>query len=181
MSSAVAEDDAALNRRAAAGDAQAFSQLVARHERRLRDFLRRVAGPGRSDDLAQDCFLLAWRRAAQFDGRGSYAGWLIRIGWRLFLDEQRRHSSETRKRDGAALLAEATAEPGHAARLDITAVLARLAPVERAALVLCDGQGWTHEDAAAMLGLRLGTLKSIAARAKRNARALLDAQSKEQP
>lgn len=173
------EDDRTLNGRAAAGDPQAFSQLVARHERRLRDFLARVAGPGGSDDLAQDCFLQAWRRAAQFDGRGSYAAWLIRIGWHLFLDDQRRHRSETRKRDGAALVADAIAEPGHTARLDIAAVLARLDPVERAALVLCDGQGWTHEEAAAMLGLRLGTLKSIAARAKRNARALLATQSKE--
>lgn len=181
MSSGVTEDDATWSRRAAAGDTQAFSQLVTRHERRVRDFLRRVAGPERSDDLAQDCFLQAWRRAAQFDGRGSYAAWLIRIGWRLFLDEQRRHRSETRKRDGAALVAEATAEPGHAARLDITAVLARLVPVERAALVLCDGQGWTHEEAAAMLDLRLGTLKSIAARAKRNARALLETPAKEPP
>ena len=173
------EDDPALNRRAAAGDSQAFSQLVTRHERRLRDFLARVAGPGRSDDLAQDCFLQAWRRAGQFDGRGSYAAWLFRIGWRLFLDERRRLASETRKRDGAAILVDAAAEPGHAARLDMTAVLARLEPVERAALVLCDGQGWTHEEAAAMLELRLGTLKSIAARAKRNARALLQARAKE--
>ena len=173
------EDDVQLNRRAAAGDPQAFSQLVARHERRLRDFLARVAGPGRSDDLAQDCFLQAWRRAGQFDGRGSYASWLYRIGWRLFLDERRRHQSEARKRDGAALVADAPAEPGHAARLDMTAVLARLDPVEHAALVLCDGHGWTHEEAATMLGLRLGTLKSIAARAKRNARALLTERAKE--
>lgn len=179
MSVGVAEDDPILNGRAAAGDPHAFSQLVARHERRLRDFLRRVAGPERSDDLAQDCFLQAWRRAAQFDARGSYAAWLIRIGWRLFLDEQRRRRSETRKRDGAALLADASAEPGHAARLDMTAVLARLAPVERAALVLCDGQGYTHEEAAAALGLRLGTLKSIVARAKRDARALLAVQARE--
>jgi RNA polymerase sigma-70 factor (ECF subfamily) len=45
-------------------------------------------------------------------------------------------------------------------------MLARLSDSERAALVLCDGHGWTHAEAAELLQMPLGTLKSTVARAK---------------
>ena len=45
--------------------------------------------------------------------------------------------------------------------------------MERAALILCDGHGWSHVEAAAILGIPLGTLKGKAARAKRKCRAIL--------
>jgi RNA polymerase sigma-70 factor (ECF subfamily) len=74
-----------LNALAASGDRAAFAVLVARHEARLRGFLRRVAGPVDADDLAQDTFVRAWERAAQFGAGASYGAWLLRIGWHLFL------------------------------------------------------------------------------------------------
>jgi len=49
-------------------------------------------------------------------------------------------------------------------------MLARLSENERASLVLCDGHGWTHPEAADLLGLPLGTLKSTVARAKAKCR-----------
>jgi RNA polymerase sigma-70 factor (ECF subfamily) len=49
-------------------------------------------------------------------------------------------------------------------------MLARLSESERAALVLCEGHGWTHPEAAELLGLPLGTLKSTVARAKAKCR-----------
>jgi RNA polymerase sigma-70 factor (ECF subfamily) len=45
-------------------------------------------------------------------------------------------------------------------------MLARLSDGERAALLLCDGHGWTHAEAAELLQMPLGTLKSTVARAK---------------
>ena len=51
-------------------------------------------------------------------------------------------------------------------------MLARLSESERASLVLCDGHGWTHAEAAELLGLPLGTLKSTVARAKTKCRAM---------
>ena len=51
-------------------------------------------------------------------------------------------------------------------------MLARLSESERAALVLCEGQGWTHAEAAELLGVPLGTLKSLVARAKAKCRAM---------
>ena len=49
-------------------------------------------------------------------------------------------------------------------------MLARLSDKERASLVLCEGHGWTHQEAAELLGLPLGTLKSTVARAKSKCR-----------
>ena len=51
------DEDLALCRRAAAGDRAAFGMLVAGHERPLRAFLARVAGPDLAEDLAQEAFV----------------------------------------------------------------------------------------------------------------------------
>jgi len=49
-------------------------------------------------------------------------------------------------------------------------MLARLSNTERVSLVLCEGHGWTHAEAAELLSLPLGTLKSTVARAKAKCR-----------
>lgn len=158
--------------RVAQGDQAAFARLVALHEQRLRHFLGRLAGTGIGDELAQECFLRAWQRAGEYRGQGSYAGWLYRIGWRLFLDS---HKLAQRRAAFDALEAAAPDHDLHTpaadAALDLERLLARLDARSRAALVLCDGHGWSHAEAAAMLGLPLGTLKSLVARAKTALRA----------
>jgi RNA polymerase sigma factor (sigma-70 family) len=159
-------DDDALAARAAAGDAAAFALLVRRHEARVRGFLRRVAGPEQADDLAQEAFLKAWRGARGYRGPGSYPGWLLRIAWRGFLDARRR-------RGDPAMAVDAPLPPAVDARIDVSRVLAALSAEERACLVLCLGQGYSHADAASILDLPLGTVKSRVARAAAKARALL--------
>ena len=155
------EQDLALSRRAASGDQAAFSMLVEKYERPLRSFLARAVGPDSADDIAQDAFLKAWRAAGQYDGRARYSTWLTRIAWRCGLDRLR--SERT---------AQAPEEPESASpvALEVDDMLARLTDGERAALVLCDGHGWTHAEAAELLSLPLGTVKSTVARAKAKCR-----------
>ena len=167
------EADAALCRRAAGGDKGAFRLLLASHERRLRAFLRQLAGPEVADELAQETFLRAWRSLASFRSEAKFSSWLCAIGWRLFVDHQRREKGAARKRDLAAELAEREEAPVGGARLDLIRALERLEPVERAALVLCDGHGWSHEEAADILRMPLGTLKGTVRRAKQKCRAYL--------
>ena len=157
------DEDLALSRRAAAGDSAAFAMLVEKHERPLRAFLARMTGPDLADDIAQDAFLKAWRSAGQYDGRARYATWLTRIAWRCRLDQLRRPAPEAKPRD-----AEASAHDG----AEVADLLARLDQRERAALVLCEGHGWTHAEAATLLAMPLGTLKSTVARAKDKCRAM---------
>lgn len=157
------DEDLALSRRAAAGDSAAFATLVAKHERPLRAFLARMAGAD-ADDVAQEAFIKAWRHAGQYDGRARYSTWLTRIAWRSRLDQLRRHRT-IEEHD-----APVAGTPGGAAEIDD--MLARLSQAERAALILCEGQGWTHAEAAELLNLPLGTLKSTVARAKSKCRTL---------
>ena len=51
-------------------------------------------------------------------------------------------------------------------------MLARLTRQERAALILCDGHGWSHPEAAELLQMPLGSLKTVVARAKSRCRAM---------
>lgn len=165
--------DDALNRRVIDGDRAAFDALVARHQSRLRGFLRKLCGQASTaDDLAQETFVRAWQRCRQFDGRdasSSYAAWLVRIGWRVFLDHERHEQHVQRKHARAAEPFDAD-EPNHHARLDMAVALAELPVRERACLLLCDAEGWSHTEAARLMGLPLGTLKSVVARARETMR-----------
>jgi RNA polymerase sigma-70 factor (ECF subfamily) len=168
--SAQSEADAVLCRRAAGGDKGAFRLLVETHERRLRAFLGQLAGPDLGDELAQETFLKAWQSLAGFRGEAKFSSWLCAIGWRLFVDRRRRERSEGRKQAAAAELAETVEQPKAGERLDLERALARLEPVERAALVLCEGHGWSHGEAAEILRIPLGTLKGTVRRAKQKCR-----------
>ncbi len=156
------DEDLALSRRAAAGDSAAFAALVEKYERPLRAFLSRMGAAEIADDIAQDAFLKAWRSAGQYDGRARYSTWLTSIAWRCRLDELRRRPRvEPNLQTGEA-------EDSNPA--EVSDMLSRLSEKERASLILCDGHGWTHEEAAELLGLPLGTLKSTVARAKSKCR-----------
>ena len=157
------DEDLALSRRAAGGDSAAFAMLVEKHERPLRSFLARSIGADHADDIAQEAFIKAWRAAGQYDGRARYSTWLTRIAWRCRLDALRKER-KTEELDES----EGYAPPSGEAE----DMLARLSEKERAALVLCEGHGWTHPEAAELLGMPLGTLKSTVARAKAKCRAM---------
>lgn len=167
-------DDLELSSKAALGDRRAFSALVRRHEARVRAFLARTAGGQAADDLAQETFLRAWRNAGNYGGTGSYAGWLLAIGWRVFLDASKRQRLELGRRNEVVPPPDLSLEDP-LAKIDVEKLMAALEPEERASLALCLGQGWSHREAAQILGIPLGTLKSRVARATAKCRVMLDA------
>jgi len=156
------DEDTQLARAAAAGDAAAFSQLVRRHEGAVRRFLLRLSGQS-ADDLAQEVFIQAWRLGSTWRATGSYKSWLMGIAWTQFLaarrGDQRRLARETAwESPGAAI--------DTAARIDLMRALSELGERERAAAILCFGEGCSHGEAASIMKVPLGTLKSIVARAR---------------
>ena len=157
------DEDRALSLRAARGDRAAFGMLVEKYERPLRSFLTRTCGPDLADDIAQDAFIKAWRSAGQYDGRARYSTWLTAIAWRCRLDALRKERR---------VEPDAVDEQAEASSLEVSDMLARLSERERAALVLCEGNGWTHAEAAGLLGMPVGTLKSVVVRAKAKCRAM---------
>lgn len=131
------------------------------HEPRLRALLRRLAGDW-GDDLAQETFLAAWRAAGSWRGDSSYFTWLARIGWRQFLSHQRAVRP-------AAPLDEAADIPLHSEeerRVAIDQAMAELPDRERMAALLCFAHGYSHGEAAVIMAVPLGTLKSLVARAR---------------
>lgn len=149
-------------RRAARNDLTAFAALVRVHEGPLRRYLTRLAGE-EGDDLAQETLLAAWRALGQWRGEGSFGAWLRTIATRRFLDRERRRSIVTRPIEE---IDEPACNDRPDQRLAIDRVLALLSARERAVALLLFAEGHSHGEAAAMLGLPLGTLKSIAARAR---------------
>lgn len=163
--------DSNLITRAAAGDAAAFSALVREHQSALRGFLRRLTRSDQAlaDDIAQDTFFEAWRKISQYRGEGSFAGWLSRIAWSRFLMEARKRKPELLED-----LPEQSVETSPDAKLDLENAMRRISAGERAALTLCYALGHSNEEAAAILSIPLGTVKSHILRGREKLRALLE-------
>jgi DNA-directed RNA polymerase specialized sigma24 family protein len=76
---------------AMSGDDVAFSELVRRRQKRVRDTLRRLCGDhALADDLAQKTFVLVWRGISKLRDPGAFGGWLKRVTVNAWLAEARR-------------------------------------------------------------------------------------------
>jgi RNA polymerase sigma-70 factor (ECF subfamily) len=165
--------DAELLRRHVAGDDQAFGELFRRHRDRLWAVaLRTVCDPEEAADALQDAMVSAFRRAADFRGDSAVTTWLHRIVVNAALDRLRRRAARPAGPAGDEQAFEALAgsagDPAHATdtRLDVDAALRILPPQQRAALVVVDMLGFSVADAAVILDISPGTVKSRCARAR---------------
>jgi RNA polymerase sigma-70 factor (ECF subfamily) len=168
-------DQALVARVLLADDRRAFEQLVRRHQGMVRAQLRRLlrGDIARADDLAQETFLLAWRKLHQFRGEARFATWLYRIAYSCFLQSvrKRQHLSDT---TGDDAVGEQLSVSGKVAlRLDLERAMLGLSADEQAVLLHVAQLGMSHEEAAYVLSMPLGTVKSHAKRGKDKLRALL--------
>jgi len=173
---AEARTDRALVARALlTNDTRAFEQLLRRHQGMVRAQLRRLlhGDHARADDLAQETFLLAWRKLDQFRGDARFSTWLYRIAYTCFLQARRTRSlSADEIGDGQS------AEPLPALQafdlqFDIARAMQRLSSDEQRVLLHCVQLGLSHDEAAYVLAMPLGTVKSHMLRGKAKLRALL--------
>jgi RNA polymerase sigma-70 factor (ECF subfamily) len=162
-----------LAQRARSGDASAFGALVRQHQSKVRGFLRRLTrgDAALADDLAQETFLEAHRKIGQYRGDGSFDAWLCGIAWSRFLMERRRRREEPLDAPDETVSVDTVA--ASLARLDLEKAMARLAPAERAALTLCYALGHSHGEAAEILSMPLGTVKSHVLRGREKLKAML--------
>ena len=167
--------DHELLRAHVAGDPQAFATLVARHQDRLWAIaLRTMRNPEEAADALQDAYVSAFRRAASFRGDAQVTTWLHRIVVNACLDRIRRN--KIRLADPLPDDPDRAAELGVPAavdtleqkeqRSDVLTALRQLNADQRAALILVDMEGYSVEEAAAMLGCAPGTIKSRCARGR---------------
>lgn len=153
--------DVELCTHAATGERRAFGELVRRHNSAVRSLVRRMgAQPSEADDVAQDAFLTAFERIAEFRGEGAFAGWVKRIAARLYLKRLHRERRLGTIASEAEESGERAADEDADAVIDLDEALKALTPAERLCVTLCFGAGLSHTEAAESLRLPLGTVKS---------------------
>lgn len=165
---------------AADGDRRAFEELYRRFAPWLTARLRgRCADPGIVDDVVQETFLAVWRGTAKYRQDGDVAGWLWRIGSRRLVDALRGDGARGRLRQALARLRhreEVSAEDRVLAGVehgDLAGALIRLSPELRAVLQATVVDGLTTREAAVLLGIPPGTVKTRAMRARKQLREAL--------
>jgi RNA polymerase sigma-70 factor, ECF subfamily len=166
-----ATDDVALLRAHLAGDPHAFADLVARHRDRLWAVaLRTMGNPDDAADALQDALLSAHRNAGQFRGDAAVTTWLHRIVVNACLDRlRRRQARPTVPLPDSESQTPADPRDPLAQRevaWEVERALLTLPDDQRAAVVLVDLEGYSVEEAAALLQCPTGTVKSRCSRGR---------------
>jgi len=136
-----------------------------------------------ADDLVQETLLKAWRNIDSFDPATNLEAWLFTILRNTFYSMLRKSRREVSDTDGvhAATL---TVQPVHDGRLayaDFLRAFDQLSPEHREVLVLTGASGYSGEEAAAMMGVAVGTVKSRASRARKRLAELMHLEEGEDP
>ncbi len=167
--------------RVAAGDTDAFTSLVETHQERLLRLCERLLGDAEeARDAAQEVFLKAYRKAADFRPQGQVYTWLYRIATNLCLNRLRRRRLvrfipwETPADRDAPYFDPPDASPDAATVLDsrqrwqeARRAIAQLPPSQRAVLVLARFEGLSYRQIAEVLGISEGAVESRLFRAMR--------------
>jgi RNA polymerase sigma-70 factor (ECF subfamily) len=169
-----ADGDDVLLRAVAQGDRPALEALYRRHAPWLTVRLsRRCADPGLVEEVVQDTFVAVWRGAGRYRGAGEVPAWIWGIGIRRLIDRLRRKPAAVRHADDG-VVASAEDQVLHGVEHgDLGDVLQRLSPELRAVVQATVLDGLTTKEAATLLGIPQGTVKTRAARARRELRGAL--------
>jgi RNA polymerase sigma-70 factor, ECF subfamily len=174
-SGALSPSDAELLRAHVEGDKAAFGELVRRHRDRLWAVaLRTIGDREEAADAVQDALLSAHRNAARFRGDSAVTTWLHRIVVNASLDRIRRRQAHptvplpdgSRSDDRPSGVEPAAPAVDHETSMLVRQALADLPPDQRAAIVLVDIQGYPVAEAAEILDVAVGTIKSRCARGR---------------
>jgi RNA polymerase sigma factor (sigma-70 family) len=143
-------------------DQHAFGELVRRHQSSVRGLLRQLTRNdlALADDLAQEAFIRSYKHIRSFRGEARFSTWLYRIAYNCFREDARRRK-ELVGIDESQWQKEIdphTVEPG--LKQDLMHALNLLPLHERTAVVLCCQNGLSHDEAARVLDIPLGTVKT---------------------
>jgi len=155
-------------------DANAFGELVRRHQSQVRNFLRKLSRDYvLADDLAQDAFLHAWDKLHTFTGRGTFIGWLLKVAYTTFLQSKRksnRYSEVMTEVGNEADVRDSRHAEDFDELSDLDKFLAVLTEEERAVMILSYACGLSHREIGDTANLPIGTVKSIIFRGKEKIR-----------
>lgn len=164
------------------GDQSAFTELVRRHDERLRGLAYKMLGDRhRMEDAMQESYVRAYRSLGTFRRDAELGTWLYRIVYNTCIDEHRRARRRPVPVDTGQPSWDAPAgRPGPervvGAADSAMRALARLPEDQRATVLLVDGEGFDNVTAAEVLGVAPGTVASRLSRARAAMRQALDAE-----
>lgn len=163
------ESDAVLVARAIAGSDAAFAALVDRYNDLLYRHAERMLGQADdAEDVVQSAWIKAFRNLRKCRDPERFGAWVFRIGANACKDAVKA------KRRGIVPLESVAELESHdgdtATRLDqrrrLASALASLAPDQREAFLLKHMEGWSYEEMADRLGVRVSALKMRVHRAR---------------
>jgi RNA polymerase sigma-70 factor, ECF subfamily len=152
-----------------AGDPDAFGELFRRHRDQMWALaLRTTRDPELAADAVQEAFIAAFRGADSFRGEAAVTTWLHRIVVNSCMDRLRRIKPVVYLPDADLSVLADTRDHHNSVdvRLDVQAALAQLPEAQRMALVLVDMHGLRIAEAASILNVAEGTIKSRCARGR---------------
>jgi RNA polymerase sigma-70 factor (ECF subfamily) len=176
------EAGAELVTRASRGDTGAFEALYREHVGRVYGLCLRMTGQAESaEDLTQDTFVNAWRSLPGYEGRSSFSTWLHRIAVNAVLAKRRspqgRNEVSMTDDAGEQMEFESHGAMDEATPIDLERAIEALPPGARDVMVLHGIYGYSHEEAAGMLGVAVGTCKAQLHRARHLMRARMGAEA----
>ncbi|MEG9504391.1 MAG: sigma-70 family RNA polymerase sigma factor [Methylorubrum extorquens] len=160
---------ARLDSAAPTRDAAAFRDGLLASLPALRAFALSLAvNPAVADDLVQETLLKAWKNQDRFEPGSNLQAWLCTILRNHFYSEIRKRKREVEDADGtmAGQMVAPAAQEASSELQQVGQHLAKMPAVMREALLLVGAQGLTYEDAAALIGCQVGTVKSRVSRAR---------------
>ena len=157
---------------------EAFRVFYEQTARPMWLYLARTTGDDRlADDLLQETYYRFLRTRTTFESDDHRRHYLFRIATNLVRDQWRRARTDAVELGSGPEVPDAREDHdiGDRAlgRIDVTRALEQLKPRERSLLWLAYAQGYSHEEIAAQLGLRTGSLKALLFRARRRLVAVL--------
>lgn len=161
---------------------EAYGTLMQLHQGKVRAFLIRLCHRrDLADDLAQETFISAFEKLDTFKGSGSFSGWLFQIAYNKFL--QRMKDENRREEVTISYGLENTVhtefyEAMSANQYDLETSMRSLKPEQAAAISLCHSYGYSHREAADILNIPVGTVKTNILRGKNQLRALLNTKNR---
>jgi RNA polymerase sigma-70 factor (ECF subfamily) len=150
----------------AGGAATGLDQLYAQYWTDLVKYINgMLSDPHQAEEIAQETMLRAWRHAEKLTPeRGSVWGWLSRVAHNVMVDRIRRKRARPAEVDEAAATPAMHVTADHsldvANSIDVQRALAQLQPAHRAVLYLVYFNDRTCAEAAVILGVPVGTVKS---------------------
>jgi RNA polymerase sigma-70 factor, ECF subfamily len=163
-------------------DRHAFAELVRRHQSPLRASARKMTRgeTAQADDIAQETFILAWKNIKSFRQEAKFSTWLYRIAFNVWQSDVRKKHEVPMEEDilpsPEAMGSDVDSESERTGtRRDLERAMADLTDAERNAILQCYYNDLSHEEAAYVLGIPLGTVKTHILKAKEKMRAKLSA------